>query len=194
MKKPGSASNSNVWKTLVLPFRIESAFEFEKSVLAIRRAYPGSHGDGRFLDMMYYLLGWLVGDAGKNFSTKHPWARVELDLSRKHPQNLPLGNFVMNCISSLGVTCGRIRDGPPRVRDNYGMYRWMTYFSEVFVWFYTACLGLDRDQLTSYDPVRMDWLLRRSSSEDRRAPGRSRQGGPLGSKSEWISYSPNTLT
>jgi len=148
---------------LTLPAKIGSASDFEKSVLTIRQAYTGSPGDQRFLNMMYYLLGWLVGDAGKNFSTKHPWARVELDLSRKHPQNLPLGNFVMNCISSLGVTCGRIRDGPPRVRDNYGMYRWMSYFSEVFVWFYTACLGPDRDQLTSYDPVRMDWLLTAST-------------------------------
>ena len=146
-----------------MPIRVESAFEFEKSVLAIRRAYTGSQGNGRFLDVMYYLLGWLVGDAGKNFSTKHPWARVELDLSRKHPQNLQLGNFVMGCISSLGVNCGRIGDGPPRIRDNYGMYRWMSYFSEVFVWFYTACLGLDIAQLTSYDPVRMDWLLTAST-------------------------------
>lgn len=35
----------------------------------------------------------------------------------------------------------------------------MSYFSEVFVWFHTACLGLDEDQLISYDPVKMDWLL-----------------------------------
>jgi len=39
----------------------------------------------------------------------------------------------------------------------------MPYFSEVFVWFHTACMGLDRDQLTSYDSVRMDWLLTASS-------------------------------
>ena len=115
------------------------------------------------MNLMYYLLGWLVGDAGKNFSDKHPWARVELDLSRKYPQNLQLGNFVMSCISLVGIHCGRIRDGPPRNRDHHGMYRWMSYFSEVFVWFHTACLGLDKGQLTSYDPVRMDWLLTASS-------------------------------
>jgi hypothetical protein len=115
------------------------------------------------LNLMYYFLGWLVGDAGKNFSNKRPWARVELGLSRKHPQNLELGNFVMSCISLLGMTCGRIRDSSPRSRDPHGAYRWMSYFSEVFVWFHTACLGLDRDQLTSYDSVRMDWLLTASS-------------------------------
>jgi len=109
--------------------------------------------------MMYYLLGWLVGDAGKNFSTKHPWARVEIGLTRKHPQNLQLGNFVMDCISMLGMTCGRIRDGSPRANNPSGSYRWMSYFSEVFFWFHTACLGLNVDQLTSYNPVSMDWLL-----------------------------------
>ena len=35
----------------------------------------------------------------------------------------------------------------------------MSYFSEVFFWFHTACLGLNEDQLTSYHPVSMDWLL-----------------------------------
>jgi hypothetical protein len=153
----------NVWKTLNLLPKIESASEFEKAVSAIRQAYTGSSGDRRFLDLMYYLLGWLVGDAGKNFSDKHPWARMELDLSRKHPQNLQLGNFVMNCVSLLGIPCGRIKDGPPRARDNYGMYRWMSYFSEVFDWFHTACLGLERDQLTSYDSVKMYWLSTASS-------------------------------
>jgi hypothetical protein len=153
----------NVWKTLTLPPKIENASEFEKSVLAIRQAYTGSPGDRRFLDLMYYLLGWLVGDAGKNFSDKHPWARVELGLTRKHPQNLQLGNFVMYAISLMGIAGGRIKDGLPRASAPHGSYRWMSYFSEVFVWFHSACLGLESGQLTSYDPVRMDWLLTASS-------------------------------
>ena len=158
-KKPGSASNSRVWETLTLPSKIRSAAEFEESVLAIRQAYTGSRGDRWFLDLMYYLLGWLVGDAGKNFSSEHPWARIEIGLSKKHPQNLGLGNFVMSCISLLGMTCGRIKDGSPRASNPYGSYRWMSYFSEVVFWFHTACLGLSENQLTSYDPVSMDWLL-----------------------------------
>ncbi len=112
---------------------------------------------------MYYLLGWLVGDAGKNFSNEHPWARVELGLTRKHPQNLQLGNFVMNAISLMGIAGGRIKDGLPRTSEPHGSYRWMSYFSEVFVWFHSACLGLEREQHTSCDPVDMDWLLTASS-------------------------------
>jgi len=158
-KKPGSASNSGVWKTLVLPTKIETASEFERSVLAIRKAYTARPGDRHFLNLMYYLLGWMVGDAGKNFSTKHPWARIEIGLSKKHAQNLELGNFVMNCILMMGISCRRIKDGSPRATNPYGSYRWMSYFSEVFFWFHTACLGLNEDQLTSYNPVSMEWLL-----------------------------------
>ena len=65
----------------------------------------------------------------------------------------------MDCISMLGMTCGRIKDGSPRANNPYGSYRWMSYFSEVFYWFHTACLGLNEYQLTSYNPVCMDWLL-----------------------------------
>ena len=142
-----------------MPAKIQTACQFEESVLTIRKAYTGCPGDQHFLNLMYYLLGWLVGDAGKSFSDKHPWVRVEIGLSKRHSQNLALGNFVVDCITMLGMTCGRIKDGSPRANNPCGSYRWMSYFSEVFFWFQTACLGLKQDQLTSYDPVSMEWLL-----------------------------------
>lgn len=108
---------------------------------------------------MYYLLGWMVGDLGKNFTKNQSLARLELDLSRKYPENLPLGSFVMTCISMIGIPCGRIADGPPRKRDRHGLYRWVSYFSEVVAWLHTACLGLQGSELTSYDPVKMKWML-----------------------------------
>ncbi len=160
VKKPCSASNLVIWQGLTLPVKITKAIEFEQSILSIRSAYTGvQEGNERFLNLMYYLLGWLVGDAGKNFSPVKPWARVELDLSRKHPENLQLGNFVMSCISSLGIPSRRIADRSPGKRDSFGLYRWMSYFSEVVAWLHTSCLGLDRRQLTSYNPVKMNWLL-----------------------------------
>ena len=155
MKRPGSASNSNVWARLSLPERIESSYEFQKSIGEVRKAFTGieEHGDKeeRFLNLMHYLLGWMVGDFGKNFSSKRPWARLQLDLCRKHPENLPLGNFVMNCVGILGVPYTRIADEPPREREPHGLYRWLSYFSEVFVWLFTSCMGLEHGELTSYD-------------------------------------------
>ncbi len=108
---------------------------------------------------MHYLLGWIVGDAGKGFLLNRPLARLQLDLCRKHPENLQLGNFVMNCVLMLGIPCKRIADGPPRKREPHGLYRWQSYYSEAISWLFTACIGLHRQELTSYDPVRMDWLL-----------------------------------
>ena len=167
MRKPGSASNSVAWHTLSLSDRVSSPREFQESVLQIRKAYTKVEDkaleEERYLHLMYYLLAWMVGDAGKNFHRNRRWVRFELDLSRKYPENLPLGNFVMDCISMLGVSCGRIADGQPRRRDSHGLYRWMSYFSEVFFWLHTACLGLRHNELTSYNPVRMRWLLTASA-------------------------------
>ncbi len=163
MRKPGSASNSTVWSTLILPERIQSSIEFERSIVKVRRAFKGIEEQGRrrerFLNLMYYLLGFMVGDAGKNFSPEHSWARLQLDLCRKHPENLMLGHFVSDCVLMLGIQCTRIVDSPPREREPHGLYRWQSYFSEVVVWLFTSCLGLRLDELTSYNPVRMDWLL-----------------------------------
>jgi len=123
-----------------------------------------SEEDGaRFIHKMYYLLGFMVGDAGKNLSATHPRARLQLDLSRKYKENLALGNYVMVCVSQLGVPCGRIADRPPGKRDRHGLYRWSSYFSEALLWLYTACLGLRRVERTSYNPVRMKWLLTAST-------------------------------
>lgn len=144
-----------------MPEAITSTIEFENSMIQIRKAYTGGGGDSeRFLNLMHYLLGWIVGDAGKNFHKNHAWARIQLDLSRKYPENLPLGGFVMSCIAMLGIPCGRIADRLPGKRDRHGLYRWMTYFSEVVLWLHITCLGLRLDERTSYDPVRMAWLLK----------------------------------
>ncbi len=164
MKKAGSASNSNAWSTISLPKSIDSSTEFEKSIVKIRKAFTGiqerGHENEKFLNLMYYLLGWMVGDLGKNFSPKQPWARLQLDLCRKHPQNLGLGNFVMNCVTLFGISNTRIADRQPYEREPHGLYRWLSYYSEAIAWLFTACLGLNRGELTTHDSVKMDWLIR----------------------------------
>jgi hypothetical protein len=75
MKKPGSASNSTVWSTLVLPERIHSSIEFEQSTVKVRKAFTGTEEKGkegqRFLNLMYYLLGFMVVMQGRT-STRNP--------------------------------------------------------------------------------------------------------------------------
>lgn len=101
----------------------------------------------------------MVGDAGKNFSKLQPRARLQLDLTSRHPENLRLGNYVMDCVAMLGIQYSRYSDRPPRKRHPHAEHRWQTYESEVIAWLFTACLGLEPNELTSYDSIRMDWLL-----------------------------------
>jgi hypothetical protein len=134
--------------------------EFESGVLRIRLAHAGDvkHKD-RFLQLMYYFLGWMVGDAGKTFSTRHRWARFQLQLCRGHEENLALGNSVMDCITQLGVPWSRIVDAFPNETEPHRAFKWNSYFSEVFLWFHISCLGLSETKVTSHHPVRMSWLL-----------------------------------
>jgi hypothetical protein len=158
------ASLGNRSKKIALPTKVGSGREFEKTVREIRLKLTGvvepSKRESRFSGSMYYLLGMLVGDAHRAFSARHPLeARVSLDLCRAHPENLDLGQFVARCVSSLGVSCGRIADDMPVPNEPHGLYRWLSHFSPVIGWLHTACLGLERDEKTSYDPVRMNWLF-----------------------------------
>jgi len=87
---------------LTLPGKIHVGQEFEETTQKIRLTLTGvakpSSGEDKFAGSMYYLLGMLVGDAHRAFSTRHPLeARVELDLCRAHPENLALGQFVALC-------------------------------------------------------------------------------------------------
>ena len=109
---------------------------------------------------MYYFLGWMVGDGIKNPGSRRLLTmRFRLQLTRKHPDNLPLGTYVMGCLGMLGVRCVRGRDGQPRKKVPNGFYSWHSSYSPTVWWLFTACLGLSPDQKTTKHPVRMAWLL-----------------------------------
>ena len=113
-----------------------------------------------FVAAMYYFLGWMVGDGIKNLgSRRFPTMRFRLQLTRKHPDNLPLGTYVMDCLGMLGVRCVRGRDGRPRKKVPNGFYAWHSSYCSAVWWLFTACLGLSPDQKTTQHPVRMAWLL-----------------------------------
>src|SRR5262245_11468193 len=128
---------------LRLSFRIGST---PQGSLRIRLQKYGKHsreskskvrkGAG-FLHLMYYLLGFMVGDIGKNFSANLSMARLQLDLCRKHRENLALGTFVFDCVRLLGIPYTRIADSSPRKGEPHGLYRWVSYFSEAFAWVFT---------------------------------------------------------
>ncbi len=145
------------------PTRIHSSAQFDLSVLRLRQ-HHGETGNGLqsrrdFLCRIYYLLGWLVGDAGKGFTREESFkARVEIGLCKGHAENL-LGQYVIGCLERLGVQGNRIGDGPLSLSEPHGAYRWQSRYSWIVAWLHTACLGLKWNQRTTRDPVRMGWIL-----------------------------------
>ncbi len=147
-----------------VPAKVRSHQEFSETILSLWRLsqdkLPSKEEGFAFLCSMYYLLGWLVGDAGKGMgSRKRHTVRIRYELSKRHTENLELGNYVKQVIQNLGVWCERMEDRPSRKYKPLESYYWDSHYSPIFGWMFTACLGLEWDQLTSYDPVVMDWVL-----------------------------------
>ena len=148
-----------------VPSKVHSHQEFAETIVSLWRfmcdSWPSLEEEGSFLCSMYYLLGWMVGDAVKGMgSRERHTVRIRYELSKKHPENLELGNYVKQIIQNLGVWCERRDDRPPRPKlKPSGSYYWDSHYSVVFGWMFTACLGLEWNQRTSYDPVAMEWVL-----------------------------------
>jgi hypothetical protein len=147
-----------------LPARITCHEDFVRSILKIR-AHSGKKGGEAasrtdYIEAVYYLLAWLVGDAGKGFGSERlHTARIEVNLCRRHSENLGLGEYVTGCIRMVGVPCKRLPDKVSDPSEPHGSFRWLSGFSQVIGWMHATCLGLDWNQRTSYNPVKMDWLL-----------------------------------
>ncbi len=114
-----------------------------------------------FLSAMYYVLGWCVGDFGKNYGNERRLsARISFQLTKKHPENLALGDYVTECVRMLGVPCKRYGDRPASESNPNGSFLWKSAFSSVVGWLHAAALGMDWGQRTTLHPVKMDWILR----------------------------------
>jgi hypothetical protein len=117
-------------------------------------------------ELFAYLLGMMVGDLGKSGNKQRRFASTNLDLqlSQKHPSNERFGTFVCLATNCLGIPMDRIGDKAPtgdtkRSRNPTSAYRWTSERSPLFAWMFSVCLGLRWTQLTSYDPVNMDWIF-----------------------------------
>lgn len=151
-------------KAIRLPPKIVSHRQFANAIIRIRSTLTSSsqneQGKHRLVSLTYYLLGWLVGDASKHLGSQRLMtANIELQLTRKHPDNLQLGEYVMHCLQILGIEYTRRPDGLPRKKNPNGFFWWQSRSSSVIGWLYTACLGLEWDERTTKNPVRMEWML-----------------------------------
>ena len=118
------------------------------------------------LELFAHLLGMMVGDSAKSGTQQPRFASMNLDLqlSQKRSSNERFGEFVCLEANSLGLAMNRIRDKQPSGTTKLAVnptpaYRWTSERSPLFAWMFSVCLGLKWTQLTSYDPVKMDWIF-----------------------------------
>jgi transposase-like protein len=118
------------------------------------------------LELFAYLLGMLLGDAGKLGGRQERFAsmNIDLQLSQKQLTNLRLGEFVCMCSNAIGIEMDRVKDAAPSgarklAKNPTDAYRWTSERSPLIAWMFTAGLGLGWNQSTSTDSVHMDWIF-----------------------------------
>lgn len=113
------------------------------------------------LEIFAYLLGFVVGDFGKQRSKKNKRIfsrKLSLKLTKRVPNNLFLGGFVKECVRALGLRMKRYKDQKDHSTRAERFY-WESQPSIFVEWIFKVCLGLREDETTTSNPVRMNWLL-----------------------------------
>jgi hypothetical protein len=173
-----SAGGNEFRDWVQVPTTIENYSDLQdvlKQLHSIESAYGGAVTlgldrnlpDASKLDLFAYLLGFMLGDAGKLFGAQERLVSMNLDLqlSQNEATNLRLGEFVRLCVNSLGIPMERIADKQPsgdtlRSESPMPAFRWCSSRSPLIAWMFAVCLGLDPASRTSYDKVNMRWILK----------------------------------
>jgi hypothetical protein len=128
-------------------------------------------GEINRLAMFGFLLGVMLGDAGKQHSlhvkSSHshrlPSLNLTLELTMHFKYNIRFGEYTALCCNSLGLKMIRAADcsAKPQERlSKWGTYSWRSERSPLLAWIFNRCLGLNFDETTTGVPVRMDWILK----------------------------------
>lgn len=122
--------------------------------------------DRKFLEekkqlLFAYFLGVFVGDASKKEikRKRRISRRANLTLSKRYQSNKRLGKFFKLCLNSFGLKIERIKDMPAGRENPHPFFRWSSQSSILIQWIYKVCLGLQERELTTYDPIKADWIL-----------------------------------
>jgi hypothetical protein len=114
------------------------------------------------INLFAFLLGVMVGDAGKCAIKRKRFTnrRITLSLTKKYKSNKKFGEFVELCLFNLGLDMNRIKDDGPNIKSKHYFYRWSSQSSQLIQWLFHVCLGLNDKELTSYNPIRAEWILK----------------------------------
>ena len=97
-----------------------------------------------------YVLGLLVGDAAKQSSFQS--TDIKLKLSTKYSWSKEMGEGVCYALGKLGIIA-KLSSHPKYA------FQWFTERTPVITWMMQEVLGLNFDELTTYNPIRAEWLL-----------------------------------
>lgn len=113
-------------------------------------------------NLFAYFLGILIGDSSKNLERRQfgMTGRAQLSLTKRHNSNETLGEFVCLCANSLGLKMNRIKDTPKGKMNRYPFFRWSSQSTQLLSWVFNVCLGLEDKQVTTYDPVKINWIIK----------------------------------
>ncbi len=106
-------------------------------------------------DLFGFLLGFLVGDAGKYYSEYETRARhygksaVTTNMADIE-SNHRLLRYVQMALDCVGIRSHQI--------SGNGVLRWNSEASNLVTWMLKVCLGLKAGERTSRNPIRMPWL------------------------------------
>jgi len=118
---------------------------------------PRTQGfDSRYL--FGFLLGMIIGDAAKSKQGRGH-RHIGLVLSKKYDTNLRLGDFTCECAQHFGLRMSRKKDQAQREGKPNEFYEWASQSSPFIDWIYHIALGLAEGELTTYDPIHLDWAI-----------------------------------
>jgi hypothetical protein len=156
------ALDENRGTRILLSRRVSSYYEFANVILHLKNASAvrQTMDSKGVIASACYLLGWFLGDLGKHYRNESKMIMdVDIQLTRKHRENLSLGEYVIACARRLGIGGKRTLDRPSSNSSPNGAFCWAFQRHRMFSWFHLACLGLKWRERTSYHKVRMDWML-----------------------------------
>jgi len=117
----------------------------------------GRHGLPREY-LFGFLVGVIIGDAAKSRSKN--WHRhIGLALSKKYETNVKIGDFTCVCARNVGLRMHRVADLRKPSHKPHGFYQWVSQASPLVDWIFNAVLGLKEGERTTYDPLRMNWVV-----------------------------------
>ena len=108
-------------------------------------------------ELFGFLLGFLLGDAGKNYPEyeyrlRRPYKTTLSTNMAVNQSNIRILRFFQLCLTSVGIDSRQLEMQQPVIR-------WVSPASSLLTWVIRVCLGLQSGQRTSRNPVSMNWIL-----------------------------------